>query len=35
MYVTPEQITSANKSNVEAALSIAAAQFDVDLMTYA
>ncbi len=27
MYVTPEQITAANKSNVEAALSIAAAQF--------
>ena len=27
MYVTPEQITSANKSNVEAVLSIAAAQF--------
>jgi len=27
MYVTPEQITTANKTNVEAALSIAAAQF--------
>ncbi len=27
MYVTPEQITAANKTNVEAALSIAAAQF--------
>ena len=27
MYVTPEQITSANKSNVDAVLSIAAAQF--------
>ncbi len=27
MYVTPEQITAANKSNVDAALSIAAAQF--------
>ena len=27
MYVTPEQITAANKSNVETALSIAAAQF--------
>lgn len=27
MYVTPEQITSANKSNVDAMLSIAAAQF--------
>jgi phasin family protein len=27
MYVTPEQITSANKTNVDAALSIAAAQF--------
>ena len=27
MHVTPEQITAANKTNVEAALSIAAAQF--------
>ena len=27
MYVTPEQITAANKSNVESALSLAAAQF--------
>jgi phasin family protein len=27
MYVTPEQITAANKTNVEAFLSIAAAQF--------
>src|SRR5450631_890268 len=27
MYVTPEQITAANKSNVESVLSIAAAQF--------
>ena len=27
MYVTPEQITAATKSNVESVLSIAAAQF--------
>ena len=27
MYVTPEQITAANKTNVETALSLAAAQF--------
>ena len=27
MYVTPEQITAANKTNVDAALSMAAAQF--------